>query len=352
MISFNEFIHAAINGDLTTVHHFITQNCHRPDAINGVSQQGFNALYYAILHDNTAIVNRLIQAKADINHHYQATDETPLMLAAKLGRYQIIRELIDAGADINARNKNRMTPLIIATIHGKPFSVIALLTYQKIDLHAVDNQGRTALDITFLNNFTNIRYFIDQRIHSTTASAFKPFVHNTKKPTNPCIESDSSSTAYPLSTDSRAPNFEDRLIHAPDFDESSIPPELINPISHGIINQPTTTHTNVTYDRRSLLDYFAYKGNPELIKCPVTGGTIRLEELNDASQVIPSRELDAFVRRQEMPVMLRTSTETIEPIIKRRKIKLKLFDASELTFEEVNKSHIRLLSSQGKRCHE
>jgi len=69
---------------------------------------------------------------------------TPLLYAARDGRMDIVRMLLEAGADINQRDANEITPLIIAITNNHP-DVARDLIDRGADIKAVDWYGRTAL---------------------------------------------------------------------------------------------------------------------------------------------------------------------------------------------------------------
>jgi ankyrin repeat protein len=69
---------------------------------------------------------------------------TPLMYASRDGRMEIVRTLLDAGADINVRDANDITPLIAAITNNHP-DVARFLIDRGADVKAVDWYGRTAL---------------------------------------------------------------------------------------------------------------------------------------------------------------------------------------------------------------
>ena len=69
---------------------------------------------------------------------------TPLMYAARDGRMETVRMLLDAGADINARDANEITPLIAAITNNHP-DVARYLIERGADIKAADWYGRTPL---------------------------------------------------------------------------------------------------------------------------------------------------------------------------------------------------------------
>jgi ankyrin repeat protein len=69
---------------------------------------------------------------------------TPLMYAARDGRMDTVRMLLEAGADINARDANDITPLITAITNNHP-ELARYLIERGADVKAVDWYGRTPL---------------------------------------------------------------------------------------------------------------------------------------------------------------------------------------------------------------
>ncbi len=69
----------------------------------------------------------------------------PLSLAIQYnGNPQIIKELIEAGADVNARDSSLIPPLMGA-VYANDFEIIKILIIAGADVNAQDGQGRTAL---------------------------------------------------------------------------------------------------------------------------------------------------------------------------------------------------------------
>ena len=69
---------------------------------------------------------------------------SPLLYAARDGRMETVRILLDAGADVNQRDANDIPPLIIAITNNHP-DVARLLIDRGADIKAVDWYGRTPL---------------------------------------------------------------------------------------------------------------------------------------------------------------------------------------------------------------
>jgi ankyrin repeat protein len=138
------------------------------------------ALMVAVREGHTNIVRRLIEAGADVNAQTRTGQTpnwvlpnsvpgfghgvgivrgglpprgsrqpipgalTPLLYAARDGRLDAARILLDAGADIHTTDANRITPLISAIVNNR-IDVARLLIDRGADIHAADWYGRTPL---------------------------------------------------------------------------------------------------------------------------------------------------------------------------------------------------------------
>ncbi|MDD9899698.1 MAG: ankyrin repeat domain-containing protein [Alphaproteobacteria bacterium] len=103
-----------------------------------------------------ALCRRLINEGADVRMKDWLND-TALALAAEEGHADIIRPLIDAGADIDMQmGDNRWTALIEAAWRGHTATVLTLIHCgAKLDIQEKSG-GWTALMLATMNNHTNI----------------------------------------------------------------------------------------------------------------------------------------------------------------------------------------------------
>ena len=124
--------------------------------------RGQTPLMWAAADGHADMVRLLVEAGADvrarsaiIQWERQRTDEprdkwlppggfTPLLLAAREGRVAAAKALIDAGADINEVDPDRHSALVIALMNGH-VDVAGLLIDGGIDVNVEDKVGRTAL---------------------------------------------------------------------------------------------------------------------------------------------------------------------------------------------------------------
>src|SRR5579883_1260901 len=97
--------------------------------------------YSAIRRDDFAAVEKLLASGASVNTK-DARGNTPLMYAAAAGSTAMMRRLIDAGADVNARNSFDATALHWCS---NSLERVRLLADHGADVNARSRQGRTPL---------------------------------------------------------------------------------------------------------------------------------------------------------------------------------------------------------------
>jgi ankyrin repeat protein len=110
-----------------------------------VNPDGCFLLTKAARYADIPMMKELIRAGADIN----AADEngnTPLLMAIKMIDIAPVKELISAGVDLNKPDLVGNTPLIVAAMNGKT-QVVRLLVSSGAQLDIQNNAGQTALDI-------------------------------------------------------------------------------------------------------------------------------------------------------------------------------------------------------------
>src|SRR5262245_14376121 len=126
------------------------------------SWRGQTALMWAAAEGHADMVRALVAAGADVNARStivtwerQRTREprdkwlppgglTPLLLAARQGRLDAVKALLDTHADVNIVDPDRESALVLAIINGH-VDVAASLIERGIDVNMADKVGRTAL---------------------------------------------------------------------------------------------------------------------------------------------------------------------------------------------------------------
>lgn len=87
-------------------------------------------------------VRALLKQGADINVRDEEHAETPIILAAKLAHASMVQLLLDAGAEVDARDDTGRTALFFVPVLSKKFE---MLLDVGADIHTRDEEGNTIL---------------------------------------------------------------------------------------------------------------------------------------------------------------------------------------------------------------
>lgn len=115
---------------------------------------GYSALTWAALSGHAEVVKVLLEYEeyADSGGNAQAgidrqdkQGNTPLMLAIRLGHYDVVAALIERSANVNLANFSREHALSLSVLLGRHRIVSLLCDHGALDLNAMDKKGVTAL---------------------------------------------------------------------------------------------------------------------------------------------------------------------------------------------------------------
>lgn len=112
--------------------------------------RGQTAMHLAARGEHVLAVSRLIDAGAEVDSQELGKGLTPLMIASFQGSVELVKLLIDAGADVNAVNAHGRTPFFFATtdegyVNAGDGEVIRYLVESGADVSWQDEQGLTRL---------------------------------------------------------------------------------------------------------------------------------------------------------------------------------------------------------------
>jgi ankyrin repeat protein len=112
--------------------------------VNAAEPDGATALHWAAQQENLEAVNLLLAAgaKPSALTRYKIT---PLFLAAEAGNAKIVDRLLEAGADPNGVSEENQTPLMAAALNGRTDAIRSLLRKGAKVNAAESYKGQTAL---------------------------------------------------------------------------------------------------------------------------------------------------------------------------------------------------------------
>ncbi|KAK0666808.1 ankyrin repeat-containing domain protein [Cercophora samala] len=88
----------------------------------------------------------LIRRRADLDHPHRGTGRTPLAVACHCGHNDVVELLIAEGANVNSKDKRKLSPLHLAAANGH-CHVMATLLDREADINARGPYGKTPLRI-------------------------------------------------------------------------------------------------------------------------------------------------------------------------------------------------------------
>eukprot|EP00271_Cylindrocystis_brebissonii_P003197 TRINITY_DN13955_c0_g1_i1.p1 TRINITY_DN13955_c0_g1~~TRINITY_DN13955_c0_g1_i1.p1 ORF type:complete len:1657 (-),score=354.72 TRINITY_DN13955_c0_g1_i1:709-5679(-) len=113
-------------------------------------ESGLSLLHEAVLYENEEGLQQLLDVGADINGA-PCTQSTPLIEAARIGHFKMLKVLLSRGADINAVDDMGWTALHHACQEGHR-SIVKVLLFTGADVNIRDGNGRTARDLVSNSN--------------------------------------------------------------------------------------------------------------------------------------------------------------------------------------------------------
>ncbi|KAM4747275.1 KN motif and ankyrin repeat domain-containing protein 2 [Rhinophrynus dorsalis] len=119
--------------------------------VNRQNKAGFTPLMLTALaafrsDEDIKTVTQMLRL-GDVNCRASQAGQTALMLAVSHGRLDVVRALLECGADVNVQDHDGSTALMCACEHGHVDIVSLLLEVPACDVALTDNDGSTALSI-------------------------------------------------------------------------------------------------------------------------------------------------------------------------------------------------------------
>jgi ankyrin repeat protein len=115
---------AAFKGDLAGVRMLLAHGA----LVNAVSKAGTQPIHDAALGDSAEVIRELAMHGADINARTRGDAQTPLYIAAAMGKMKAVEALVALGADLTTKDSQGRTPLDAAERAGLT-DVVAFLRH-------------------------------------------------------------------------------------------------------------------------------------------------------------------------------------------------------------------------------
>ena len=131
----------ARTGNLSAVQLLVS---HRADVSAQESRQKQTALMWAVAQKHSQVVRALLDSGADV-HARSTGGFTPLLFAARVGDLDSIRLLLQAGADVNEKTPEGLSALLVASSSGRFEALSIFLLDQGADPNVTDGNGITPL---------------------------------------------------------------------------------------------------------------------------------------------------------------------------------------------------------------
>ncbi|HNT28501.1 MAG TPA: ankyrin repeat domain-containing protein [bacterium] len=151
----DEFVSAAREGDLNAVKTFYNTG----GDINKPNARGQTALMWAAQRGHLEVVKFLVQLGANVNAVDADRQEPVLMWATKKGHKEVVEFLIASGADVNQGDQFKETPLMDAARYGHK-DLCELLLNKRARVNDTDVNGESALMWAAANGVAEVVKFL------------------------------------------------------------------------------------------------------------------------------------------------------------------------------------------------
>jgi ankyrin repeat protein len=143
------FFCAAQNGLVDQVKLYVRAGCDMNDSSK------LMPLYGAALKGHRKVVLALLEAGAEVNARQPHVLETALHIASNMGHLDLMKDLIKAHADVNLANHVGSTPLMEAAIMAN-VKACTLLLENKADHAALNKKGMSAMHCAAIRGFDQV----------------------------------------------------------------------------------------------------------------------------------------------------------------------------------------------------
>jgi hypothetical protein len=130
-------------------------------------------LKVAICHDDLQLIKTILNRGFDVNAVIEEERcLTAIGMAAMLGKEQMVEYLVSRGADVNARDKEGNTPVMLSVVYDQP-ATLKKLVEMGAELKSKDQYGYTAMDKAVNRGREHLTAFLE----SVPQQSPQPLVH-------------------------------------------------------------------------------------------------------------------------------------------------------------------------------
>ncbi|XP_076583335.1 KN motif and ankyrin repeat domain-containing protein 3 [Chaetodon auriga] len=160
-------------------------------SVDKQNKAGYTAIMLAALstvkeEEEDMVVVKKLFGQGNVNAKASQAGQTALMLAVSHGRQEMVRALLECGADVNVQDDEGSTALMCASEHGRAEIVKLLLEQPGCDISIVDNDGSNALSIALeaSHNDTAVLLYAHMNYAKTQTAVGSPKAQP-RSPTSP-----------------------------------------------------------------------------------------------------------------------------------------------------------------------
>ena len=126
--------------------------------INKLNNLGHTPFVYALSKGQTSIIIYLLSKDIDLNFNivsYLGSQTFPLHIVAQEGHVEVVKLLLEKGANIEAINNQGFTSLWIAAYKGHT-EIVKVLIAAGANIEAIDDEGYTPLEVAARNGHVEV----------------------------------------------------------------------------------------------------------------------------------------------------------------------------------------------------
>ncbi|KAK3565160.1 hypothetical protein QTP86_000353 [Hemibagrus guttatus] len=158
-------------------------------SVDKQNKAGYTAVMLAALsavkeEDDLLVVKKLFSL-GNVNAKASQAGQTALMLAVSHGRQEMVRALLECGANVNIQDDEGSTALMCASEHGRAEIVSLLLEQPGCDIAIVDNDGSNALSIALEASHNDIAVLLYAHMNYSKAQSDVSPRANPRSPPSP-----------------------------------------------------------------------------------------------------------------------------------------------------------------------